>query len=104
MTKKLVGITDVAELQNLLDDYSPDRPHLSTYGIDSSIYADESELEQWRAKGRITTRASLEPKADAIIGRALREIGTCTCGDLWWETMQKNHRPGCPLNRESPHS
>lgn len=50
-----------------------------------------------------------EPKAhhagDAIVGKTLREIGECTCGELWWQTMQKKHRPGCPSeNREGkPH-
>lgn len=52
----MVKITDVRELQNLLDDYSPNRPHLNAYDIDNGIYADEEELKAWREHGRIITR------------------------------------------------
>lgn len=54
MTKQ-VQITDAHELQNLLDDYSPDRPYLNVYCIDGGIFADEAELDAWRRKGKITT-------------------------------------------------
>jgi hypothetical protein len=55
--KKQVQITDPHELQNLLDDYSPDRPYLNVYGRESGVFTDEAELQAWRAKGSsITTR------------------------------------------------
>jgi hypothetical protein len=55
-----VKITDVSELQNLLDDYSPDRPLLNIYDLEDGIYAaNEAELKAWRERAAITTRASL---------------------------------------------
>lgn len=57
----MIKITDVFELQNLLDDYSPDRPHLNVYDPEGrdGIYADEAELKAWRDRGKIVTRDSL---------------------------------------------
>jgi hypothetical protein len=52
----MVKIEDSHELQNLLDDYSPDRPHLSVYELDEGIFADEPELNEWRKRGTIVTR------------------------------------------------
>jgi hypothetical protein len=57
LTKKQVLITDRHELQNLLDDYSTDRPYLNMYDCEGGVFADEDELKAWRAKGKIITRA-----------------------------------------------
>lgn len=52
----MIQITDKHELQNLLDDYSTERPYLNIYDIDGGVYADEIELAAWRVRGRILTR------------------------------------------------
>ena len=44
-----VEITDVGEMQNLLDDFSSLRPRLNVYTKDPiRIYAPEWELDAWR--------------------------------------------------------
>ena len=44
-----VEITDIFELQNLLDDFSPFRPLMNVYEREGPIYADAQQLEEWRA-------------------------------------------------------
>ncbi len=46
---KWTEITDKFELQNMLDDFSVFRPLMNTYGLESAMYADTQQLEEWRA-------------------------------------------------------